>query len=240
VDIGKNAEPVVWFHTPQKFTVAPIAALTDGGSMELPGRTFIARHGETVFNAARRMQGDLLHTPLTRAGFAQAEAMGEGLLNALGDGDPIVLWSSPTGRALQTLAVIAEHLGEDWHTARTDARLAEIGMGGWDGLPYADIEAEHGQIFDPKLDLFVKTAPDGETYAAVADRLRQWAAEQTVAEDRLVVMHGVSSQILRGLLTGGAGHPACGTMVAPRLPQGSIVMFENGAEKIVVRGGGHN
>jgi probable phosphoglycerate mutase len=215
-------------------------ALTDGGGMELPGRTFIARHGETVFNAARRMQGDLLHTPLTRAGFAQAEAMGEGLLKVLGEGDPIALWSSPTGRALQTLAVIAEHLGEDWHAARTDARLAEIGMGGWDGLPYAEIEAEHGEIFDSRLGLFVKAAPDGETYAAVAGRLRQWIGEQTVAEDRLVVMHGVSSQILRGLLTGGNAHPACGTIVAPRVPQGSIVLFESGAEKVVVRGGGHN
>lgn len=217
-----------------------MAALTDGGRMELPGRTFIARHGETVFNAARRMQGDLLHTPLTRAGFAQAEAMGEGLLKVLSDGNPITLWASPTGRALQTLAVIAEHLGEDWHAARTDARLAEIGMGGWDGLRYADIEAEHGPIFDHKLDIFVKTAPDGETYAAVAERLGLWAAEQTVAEDRLIVMHGGSSQILRGLLTGGNAHPVCGTTVAPRLPQGSVVMVENGVETVVVRGGGHN
>lgn len=206
----------------------------------LPGRTFIARHGETVFNAARRMQGDLLHTPLTRAGFAQADAMGEGLLKALGDGDPIVLWASPTGRALQTLAVIAEHLGEDWHAARTDGRLAEIGMGGWDGLRYADIEAEHGSIFDAKLDVFTKTAPDGETYAAVAERLRSWVEEQTVAEDRLVVMHGGSSQVLRGILVGGNAHPACGTPVAPRLPQGSVVCFENGRERVVVRGGGRN
>ncbi len=208
--------------------------------MDLPGRTFIARHGETVFNAARRMQGDLLHTPLTRAGFAQAEAMGEGLLKTLGEGDPITLWASPTGRALQTLAVIAEHLGEDWHTARTDPRLAEIGMGGWDGLPYAEIEATHGPIFDPKLDVFVKTAPDGETYAAVAARLRQWIDEQTVAEDRLIVMHGGSSQVLRGLLIGGNAHPACGTPVAPRLPQGSVVCYQNGRETIVVRGRGHN
>jgi glucosyl-3-phosphoglycerate phosphatase len=208
--------------------------------MELPGRTFIARHGETVFNAARRMQGDLLHTPLTRAGFAQAEAMGEGLLKVLGEGDPITLWSSPTGRALQTLAVIAEHLDEDWHAARTDARLAEIGMGGWDGLPYAAIEAEHGPIFDVKLDVFLKTAPDGETYAAVAERLRQWVVEQDRDEDRLVVMHGGSSQVLRGLLVGGNAHPACGTRVAPRLPQGSVVMYANGVERVVVRGGGHH
>ena len=38
----------------------------------MAGRFFIARHGETVFNAAGRIQGDVEHTPLTRAGFAQA------------------------------------------------------------------------------------------------------------------------------------------------------------------------
>ncbi len=47
-------------------------------------RWFIARHGETVFNAAGRMQGEALHTPLTRAGFAQAESMGDALRRRLG------------------------------------------------------------------------------------------------------------------------------------------------------------
>ncbi|MFX8168635.1 phosphoglycerate mutase family protein, partial [Acinetobacter baumannii] len=86
-----------------------------------------ARHGETVFNAARRLQGDHAHTPLTRTGFAQADEMGAALAALLGARPALTLWASPTGRALQTLAVIAEHLGLDWHAARTDARLTEIG-----------------------------------------------------------------------------------------------------------------
>ena len=65
--------------------------------------------------------------------------MGVGLERFLTEGDPLALWASPTGRALQTLAVIAEHLGEDWHAAHTDARLSELGMGDWDGRYYADI-----------------------------------------------------------------------------------------------------
>ena len=68
------------------------------------GRLFIARHGETVFNAASRMQGDVLHTPLTRAGFAQADKMGARLRALLGSKPALDLWASPTGRALQTLA----------------------------------------------------------------------------------------------------------------------------------------
>lgn len=206
----------------------------------LPCKTYIARHGETVFNAARRMQGDLLHTPLTRTGFAQAEAMGEGLARVIAPDAPLELWASPTGRALQTLAVIAEHLGRDWHAARTDARLSEIAMGGWDGLPYADIEAEHGTIFDAKHGVFVKTAPDGEDYRAVAIRLASWVGEQDRAIDRLVVMHGGSSQILRGLLVGGPGHPLCGTPVAARVPQGSVMLVEGASETMVVGGSGHH
>ena len=71
--------------------------------IQLPGKAYIARHGETVFNSARRMQGDLLHTPLTRAGMAQAEQMGVELASQLGKKPRLSLWSSPTGRALQTL-----------------------------------------------------------------------------------------------------------------------------------------
>ena len=209
-------------------------------TLTLPGRTFIARHGETVFNKAGRLQGDLLHTPLTRDGIAQAEAMGMQLNELIEREAPLTLWASPTGRTLQTLAIIAEHLGRDWHAARTDVRLAEIGMGGWDGLSYADLQAEHGTIFDRDLDVFVRIAPDGESYAQVAARLSEWVADQTEAEDRLIVMHGASSQVLRGLLVGGRAHPTCGTLTAPRLPQGSVVLFEDGRETIVVEGEGRH
>lgn len=206
--------------------------------MNLPGRTFIARHGETVFNKAQRMQGALLHTPLTRAGFAQAEAMGQQLAQVIDPAAPLELWASPTGRALQTLAIVAEHLGRDWHAARQDARLAEIGMGGWDGLPYAEIAAREGPIFDVERDVFIRTAPDGESYAQVAARLADWIAAQTEPRDRLVIMHGASSSVLRGLLVGGSAHPVCGTLTAPRLPQGSVVRIEDGRETVVVTGTG--
>ena len=74
------------------------------------GRDFIARHGETVYNITQRMQGDHPHTPLTRAGFAQADAMGAALRDLLGVKPKLTLWASSAGRALQTLAIIADHL----------------------------------------------------------------------------------------------------------------------------------
>ena len=202
-------------------------------------RWFIARHGETVFNAARRMQGETPHTPLTRAGFGQAEAIGVALAKHLGQRPQLALWASPTGRALQTLAVAAEHLGIDWHAARTDARLDEMNMGAWGGRDYDAIEAETGGFVDREAGLFTRCAPGGEWYDSIARRLEAWLADTAdESGDRLIVMHGISSRVLRGLLTGAEPIPECGAPVAPPLPQGSVVCIEKGVETVIGRGTG--
>ena len=207
--------------------------------MERRGRDFIARHGETVFNAARRLQGDHAHTPLTRAGFAQADEMGRALRSLLGPSPKLTLWASPTGRALQTLAVIAEHLRLDWHAARTDARLIEIGMGSWGGRYYADVMAEVGPVIDPVTHA-LKIAPDGERYDAIAERVGGWLRDTDDDEgDRLAVMHGISSRVLRGVMCGLPVDPALGSPLAPHLPQGSVALIEHGRETVAHMGGGH-
>jgi broad specificity phosphatase PhoE len=205
---------------------------------ERRGRDFIARHGETVFNAAGRLQGDHAHTPLTRTGFAQAEEMGEALRAALGARPKITLWASPMGRALQTLAVIAEQLELDWHQARTDARLIEIDMGSWGGRYYADLAAERGSIVDHAAGMLMP-APDGEKYTAIATRVSAWLDDtDDDSGDRLVIMHGISSRVLRGVMTGLPDIPGYGAPAAASLPQGSVVMVAGGAEHIVHIGRG--
>ena len=197
-------------------------------------RYFIARHGETVYNAAARLQGDALHTPLTRAGFAQADEMGALLRVRLGATPKLTLWSSPSGRALQTLAVIAEHLGLDWHKTRIDARLREVDIGGWSGRFHAELVAEAGPILDPATGLFNCRPPGGETYGEVAARLRDWLDEvDAEGGDRLVVMHGMSSRVLRGILLGLAERPACGAPVAEGVPQGMVVEIADGSERLL-------
>jgi probable phosphoglycerate mutase len=208
-------------------------------SVRRRGRDFIARHGETVFNAAQRLQGDHPHTPLTRAGFAQADEMGRALRAALGAKPTLTLWASPTGRALQTLAVIAEHLELDWHGANTDPRLVEIGMGGWGGRYYADVIAEVGPVFDSVSGL-LKSAPDGELYPEIAARVGGWLDDtRDDSGDRLVIMHGISSRVMRGVMTGAADIAGFGAPALPGLPQGSVVKIEGGAETVVHLGTGH-
>lgn len=205
------------------------------GPGERQGRDFIARHGETVFNAARRLQGDHPHTPLTRAGFLQAEEMGRALRDALGARPALDLWASPTGRALQTLAVICEHLELDWHAAHTDARLTEIGMGSWGGRYYDEVVGEVGPVVT--ADGLLRCAPDGERYEAIAARVGGWLADTDAPGDRLVIMHGISSRVLRGVMTGAPVH-ACGAPVLPGHPQGTVTRIERGVETIVHLGTG--
>jgi probable phosphoglycerate mutase len=203
------------------------------------GRDFIARHGETVFNIAGRMQGDHPHTPLTRAGFAQADAMGAALRDLLGPRPKLTLWSSSAGRALQTLAIIAEYLELDWHQAKTDDRLVEIGMGNWSGRYYADLQEEVGTFLDLEHGLYTRPPEGGEWYDAIAARVSGWLADTDEDPgDRLVIMHGMSSRILRGVMTGGDVMPQFDAPVAPDLPQGSIVLVERGVEHVVHLGTG--
>ena len=206
--------------------------------MSSPSRLFIARHGETVFNAAARLQGDHAHTPLTRDGFAQADEMGAMLSHRLGPKPEMALWSSSAGRALQTLAIMAEHLGLDWHDATHDDRLVEIGMGSWGGRYYADVIAEYGPVVDMETRL-LKPAPDGESYADIAARVSDWYSEHGQAPgDKLVIMHGISSRVLRGVLLDLDPLPDHGVPVAPGLPQGSLVMIEDGIETLIMEGDG--
>jgi len=202
-------------------------------------RWFIARHGETVFNAAARMQGETAHTPLTRAGFAHAGEIGDALLAALGPAPKLALWASPTGRALQTLAIAAEHLRLDWHSARTDERLSEMDMGDWGGRFYAEIAEAHGGFVDRRAGLFTCRPPGGEWYDDIARRLRAWMADTAGEQgDRLMMMHGISSRVLRGLLTGAPERPGCDAPVAAPLPQGSVVCVEDGVERVIGLGSG--
>jgi probable phosphoglycerate mutase len=200
-------------------------------------RLFIARHGETVFNLAGRIQGDHVYTPLTRTGFAQADEMGRALARHLATEKPVLdLVASDTDRALQTLSVIAEHVGADWHQARSDARLREIDMGEWGGAWYRDLAGKL-EIDDAER-LFVTVAPGGEDYRAIARRLEEWIGEQEFARDTILISHGMTSRVLRGLLTGLDPHPRFGTPIAEGLPQGSIVQISDGLEIVIHLGGG--
>jgi glucosyl-3-phosphoglycerate phosphatase len=202
-------------------------------------RVFIARHGETVFNKIARMQGQAeVHTPLTWEGCVQAKMMGRSLANYLGADDRPQLWSSTAGRALQTLAIVAEEIDADWHRTQRDDRLLEIDVGIWSSRTYADISAEIGPIVDIEHKLFSVRPDGGEWYSDVAVRLSQWIAEQAFEQDMLVICHGMTARVLRGLLLAHPPMERFGAPIAPSLPQGSMVMIRDGVEELINDGEG--
>jgi broad specificity phosphatase PhoE len=196
----------------------------------------LARHAETVFNAAARMQGHMAHTPLTRNGIAQAEAMGAALAQVLGPAPDRDLWVSPSGRTQQTAAIVGEHLRHAFFDWRQDARLLEIDVGDWEGRYYADIVAEVGPIVDAERRLFSRPAPNGEWFPAIAARLQSWLGELDPARPVLAISHGITARVLRGLLVGGQDWH--GVKIAPDAPQGTVFRIVDGIEHVLLTGSG--
>ncbi len=195
-------------------------------------RHFIMRHGETVYNLARVLQSNTIHTPLTRLGCDQASHMGEALRDALGSRPVAHVHVSDTGRALQTLALIGKVVGLNWFAAQRTPDLREIEMGSWCPRAYDAVEAEVGPIRLP--DHLLRPSPDGEDYPAVAARLSRWlAGPGALPGDHIVVMHGISSRVLRGMMGGYPVHPDLDVPIAPSLVQGSIAVIEDGRERLL-------
>jgi probable phosphoglycerate mutase len=160
---------------------------------------YLVRHGRTEFNAEGRFQGRL-DSPLTPQGVEQARRCGDLLKGLIGEAGAWSLVASPLGRAVHTAEIIAGVLGLAAGFPR-DPRLAEIGMGCWDGLTIEDIDmVSPGVLAGSTRYNFFFRAPDGERYAAFADRLGDWLTEALAdGRPRIAVSHGVAGRVLRGL-----------------------------------------
>ncbi|MBI3196085.1 MAG: histidine phosphatase family protein [Rhodospirillales bacterium] len=167
---------------------------------------YLFRHGETVWNAERRAQGQL-DSPLTAAGRAQAHAMGATLAEELRQAgyEPasVIVRASPLGRVRETLAIAAEAAGLAHDAGCFDHRLRELSWGDWDGLTGAEIEARWpGAMAARQLDRWNYPPPRGESYVMATART-QPALEEIVAlaieRPVAVFAHGGIGRILRGL-----------------------------------------
>lgn len=163
---------------------------------------YLVRHGQTMFNAAGRWQGQL-DSALTELGKEQAARMGA-TLRDLVDPTDVTLFSSPLGRARDTAEIIAAALGMKG-CITLDPRLMEIGMGSWDGLTDYEIEQEWPNARDgiDRHEWFVHS-PDGENYGQVADRLGLALRDIIAVEtgSKIIISHGVAGRVLRGLYAG--------------------------------------
>src|SRR5665213_1906831 len=132
-------------------------------------RVYLARHGETTWNAAGRYQGRL-ESPLSERGVRQANA----LAAAMERSAIARVVSSPLARCTETARPSAERLQL---ALETDARLIEIAHGTWEGRLREEIAANDPQRYrawreDPANVAF----ENGETIVQVLERWRDFAA----------------------------------------------------------------
>ncbi len=96
-------------------------------------RLVLVRHGESVWNVERRVQGQECRG-LTATGHEQAERTGRMLAAWLGEATVV---SSDLGRCRDTAAPIADALGV---AAVADAALRERSFGRWEGMTRDDLQ----------------------------------------------------------------------------------------------------
>ena len=126
---------------------------------------YLARHGETVWNAEGRYQGRL-DAPLTDTGRAHARATAR---TTRGRGVERLL-CSPLGRARATARVVERTLDL---AAEIDDDLAESDIGRWEGLTRAEVEAAFpGELAQREEDRLHYRPPGGESLADMLVRAR--------------------------------------------------------------------
>ena len=156
---------------------------------------FLARHGQTAYNAEGRFQGHL-PVPLDETGRAQAEALAE----LVSGREWAALYTSPLARARETADVVAARIGL---VAREDPRLVETDCGDWTDRRFADVIASDPDGFRR----FIATElefrfPGGESFAEQLDRVQ--AALYDIRQGprpALVVCHGKVIRLALGLPT---------------------------------------
>ncbi len=149
----------------------------------------LVRHGESVWNSERRIQGNL-DPELSERGKRQTDLLVARLRTFMSSAVAAV-YSSPLRRAAQTAAEIAAaYRLPVFH----DPDLCEMSLGKWEGMTVAEIQSAFPGRYEKWLeDPLASPAPGGEDLRAF-DRRVQAALERMQRShpgaDLIVVSHG--------------------------------------------------
>ncbi|MFB4361229.1 2,3-diphosphoglycerate-dependent phosphoglycerate mutase GpmB [Pantoea sp. BS_8] len=161
-------------------------------------QVYLVRHGETVWNAERRIQGHS-DSPLTAKGEHQARQVGERIKHA---GITHII-SSDLGRTRRTAEIIADACGCD---VTFDARLRELNMGVLEKRLLDELSAEEEGW---RASLVNGTEggriPQGESMTELAQRMQD-ALNACLAlpagSHPLIVSHGMALGVLVSTILG--------------------------------------
>lgn len=153
---------------------------------------YFARHGQTDWNAERRLQGQR-DIPLNELGRRQSGSCA-GILRDLLERERCNLSeldyvSSPLGRARETMEIIRSGLGLEPGGYRTDSRLMEMSFGRWEGYTFEELKLRETESLAARdLDRLGFVVPGGESYRQLAARVRAWY--DGIERDAVVAAHG--------------------------------------------------
>ncbi|GAA0813239.1 bifunctional RNase H/acid phosphatase [Spirilliplanes yamanashiensis] len=166
-------------------------------------RLVLVRHGETELTAQGRYsgRGDV---PLSQTGEAQAMAAAARVAALAGPVAAVV--SSPLRRCTRTAQLIAAEVGAE---VVTDPGFIECDFGAWEGLTFADVRQRWPEELTAWLGSTALAPPGGESFQAVAKRVRAALAgvrEAYPGQSVVLVSHVSPLKILlRDALAAGDG-----------------------------------
>ncbi|NWA60363.1 2,3-diphosphoglycerate-dependent phosphoglycerate mutase GpmB [Pantoea sp. B9002] len=165
-------------------------------------QVYLVRHGETVWNAARRIQGQS-DSPLTEKGELQAQQVGE-RVKSLGITHVI---ASDLGRTRRTAEIIADACGCN---VTLDARLRELNMGCLEQRPLDGLTEEEENWRKTLVDgTTAGRIPGGESMAEMAARMHEALnalLELPAGSRPLIVSHGMALGVLVSTILGLPAH----------------------------------
>ena len=153
-------------------------------------KIFLARHGETVWNQTKRLQGHL-DSPLTTIGEQQAADVAS--LVAHHNIHHII--SSPLGRAVATAKICQQHLNIPVKIA---SQLIERNLGTWQGQQVSILQS-HSDYDEMLQQVTTLTMERGESALACANRIKDALiiiAQAHLESNILVILHGEALRCL--------------------------------------------
>lgn len=187
-------------------------------------KLILARHGETDWNVAKKIQG-VTDTDLNENGLRQARELAAAVL--AGNLGITAIYSSHLKRAAQTAAYVAEALNLPYHTMEA---LQELNFGKWEGNSWPEVKErypeEYGVWYTNRR---YTPASEGESYQQMLERVIP-ALQEIVRREKgnaLVVIHSAEIVALQAAL-----HNTSFQTMAKDYPIGNAQMVELGGEQI--------
>jgi broad specificity phosphatase PhoE len=159
-------------------------------------KIYVARHGETTWNAEMRIQGRS-DPGLTPRGEAQSFA----LLGELKDQPLSAIYTSTRQRSIRTAEPIARHLGL---VIQERPELDEINFGVLEGKTLSEMDEVARQEWEEfRVNRLRYRIPGAENYLDVANRLRPFVASvlrDHQGQEILIVGHRAANRMFIGLV----------------------------------------